>query len=178
MTAIRNSSRPAGAGRRTSNRRALPSRLFAVCRRQGAQERLVPVTNGSNPGAPAGGHSSQAGTLPEGVAVAVPDDPPDEDDVDPLPPTALDPVPAAPPPDPVPAAPPPDPELVAEAPDVDPVAGVPVAAAVEVAEVPPVVVVDGVVPVRLTTPLRATVPGVAAVCAEAGRATAIENNTT
>jgi hypothetical protein len=199
---------------------------------------LVPVTNGSIPGAPDGGHSSHAGTLLEGAAVAVPDDPPEEDDVDPLLPEALDPVPAAPPPDPepvaeppdvdplppgaldpvpaapppdpepvaeppdvdpllpealdpVPAAPPPDPEPVAEPPDVDPVAGVLVAAAVEVAEVPFVVVVggvvvvradgvvrvNGVVPVRLTTPLRATVPGATAVCAEAGRATAIESST-
>ena len=133
---------------------------------------MVPVTNGSIPGAPDGGHSSHAGTLLEGAAVAVPDDPPEEDDVDPLLPEALD---------PVPAAGPPDPEPVAEPPDVDPVAGVLVAAGVEVAEVPFVVVVriDVVVPVpRLTTPLCVTVPGVAAVCAEAGRATAIAKGTT
>jgi hypothetical protein len=143
---------------------------------------LVPVTNGSIPGAPDGGHSSHAGTLLEGAPVAAPDDPPEEDDVDPLLPEALD---------PVPAAPPPDPEPVAEPPDVNPVAGVLVAAAVEVAEVPFVVVVrgvvvvradgvvrvNGVVPVRLTTPLRVTVPGATAVCAEAGRATAIESST-
>jgi len=130
---------------------------------------LVPVTNGSIPGAPDGGHSSHAGTLLEGAVVAALDDPPGEDDVDPLPPDALD---------PVPAAPPPDPEPVAEAPDVDPVAGVLVAAAAEVAGFPFVVVfgIDVVVP-RLTTPLRVTVPGVAAVCAEAGRATAIESST-
>ena len=132
---------------------------------------MVPVTNGSIPGAPDGGHNSHAGTLLEGAAVAVPDDPPEEDDVDPLLPDALD---------PAPAAPPPDPEPIAEGPDVDAVAGVRAAAAAEVAGFPFVVVFrfDGVVPVRLTTPLRATVPGVAAVCAEAGRATAIENNTT
>jgi len=132
---------------------------------------LVPVTNGSIPGAPDGGHSSHAGTLLEGAVVAALDDPPGEDDVDPLPPDALD---------PVPAAPPPDPEPVAEAPDVDPVAGVLVAAAAEVAGFPFVVVFrfDAVVPVpRLTTPLSVTLPGIAAVCAEAGRATAIENNT-
>ena len=130
---------------------------------------MVPVTNGSIPGAPDGGHSSHAGTLLEGAVVAALDDPPGEDDVDPLPPDALD---------PVPAAPPPDPEPVAEAPDVDPVAGVLVAAAAEVAGFPFVVVfgIDVVVP-RLTTPLRVTVPGVAAVCAEAGRATAIESST-
>ncbi len=127
------------------------------------------MTNGSIPGAPDGGHSSHAGTLLEGAVVAALDDPPGEDDVDPLPPDALD---------PVPAAPPPDPEPVAEAPDVDPVAGVLVAAAAEVAGFPFVVVfgIDVVVP-RLTTPLRVTVPGVAAVCAEAGRATAIESST-
>ena len=127
------------------------------------------MTNGSIPGAPDGGHSSHAGTLLEGAVVAALDDPPGEDDVDPLPPDALD---------PVPAAPPPDPEPVAEAPDVDPVAGVLVAAAAEVAGFPFVVVfgIDVVVP-RLTTPLRVTLPGVAAVCAEAGRATAIESST-
>ncbi len=102
------------------------------------------MTNGSIPGAPDGGHSSHAGTLLEGAVVAALDDPPGEDDVDPLPPDALD---------PVPAAPPPDPEPVAEAPDVDPVAGVLVAAAAEVAGFPFVVVfgIDVVVP-RLTTP--------------------------
>ena len=130
------------------------------------------MTNGSNPGAPAGGHSSQAGTLLAGAAVAVPDDPPEEDDLDPLLPDALD---------PAPAAPPPDPEPIAEGPDVDAVAGVRVAAAAEVAGFPFVVVFrfDAVVPVpRPTTPLCVTLPGIAAVCAEAGRATAIENNTT
>ena len=129
------------------------------------------MTNGSIPGAPDGGHSSHAGTLLEGAAVAVPDDPPEEDEFDPLRPTELDPMPAIPPPDPEPAA---------KAPDADPVAGVRVAAAAEAAGFPFVVVVrvDVVVPVpRPTTPLRVTVPGVAAVCAEAGRATAIENST-
>ena len=125
----------------------------------------------SIPGAPDGGHNSHAGTLLEGAAVAVPDDPPEEDDVDPLLPDALD---------PAPAAPPPDPEPIAAGPDVDAVAGVRVAAAAEVAGFPFVVVFtfDAVVPVpRLTTPLSVTLPGIAAVCAEAGRATAIENNT-
>ncbi len=134
------------------------------------------MTNGSIPGAPDGGHSSHAGTLLEGAVVAALDDPPGEDDVDPLPPDALD---------PVPAAPPPDPEPVAEAPDVDPVAGVLVAAAAEVAGLPVVVVVRVDVVVRVevvgpvprpTTPLCVTLPGGAAVCAEAGRATAIENS--
>jgi hypothetical protein len=37
---------------------------------------LVPVKNGSIPEAPDGGHSSQAGTLPEPPAVAA-DDPPE-----------------------------------------------------------------------------------------------------
>jgi hypothetical protein len=130
------------------------------------------VTNGSIPGAPVGGHSSHVGTLLEGALAADPDDPPDEDEVDPLLPNALD---------PVPAGAPPDPEPVAEGPDVDPVAGVTVAAAAEVAGFPFVVVVraDGVVPVpRLTTPLCVTLPGAAAVCAAAGRATATESSTT
>ena len=127
------------------------------------------MTNGSIPGAPDGGHSSHAGTLREGAVVAAPDDPLEEDDVDPLLPDALDPAPAAP-----------DPEPITEGPDVDAVAGVRVAAAAEVAGFPFVVVFrfDAVVPVpRPTTPLCVTLPGIAAVCAEAGRATAIENNT-
>jgi hypothetical protein len=131
----------------------------------------VPVTNGSIPGAPDGGHSSHAGTLLEGAAVAAPDDPPEGVALDPLLPTALD---------PVPAPPPPDPEPVAKGPEVDPVAGLRVAAAAEVVGFPFVVVVrvDVVVPVpRLTTPLCVTLPGVA-VCAEAGRATAVANSTT
>jgi hypothetical protein len=121
---------------------------------------LVPVTNGSIPEAPGGGHSSHAGTLLEGAAVALPDDPPEEDEVDPLLRDELDPAPPVPPP-------------VGEAPDV-------AAAAAEVARVPfgVVVVAELAVPVpRLTTPLGVTLPGAAAVCAEAGRATAIESST-
>ena len=128
------------------------------------------MTNGSIPGAPVGGHSSHVGTLLEGALAADPDDPPDE--VDPLLPDALD---------PVPAAAPPDPEPVAKGLDVDPVAGGPVGAAAEVAGFPFVVVVrvDGVVPApRLTTPFCVTLPGTAAVCAEAGRATVTESSTT
>jgi hypothetical protein len=38
---------------------------------------LVPVTNGSIPDAPDGGHITQAGTLVEGAAAALPDNPPE-----------------------------------------------------------------------------------------------------
>jgi hypothetical protein len=92
-------------------------------RRQGAQERSVPVKNGCIPEAPEGGHSSQPGTLLEVTAAPVPDDPPDvagDDDVDRAPPDALD---------RVPVAPPADAEPVVEVPVVDPVAAALVVAA-------------------------------------------------
>ena len=43
--------------------------------RQGAQERLVPVRNGSLPEAPAGGHITHVGALLEDVPVALPAEP-------------------------------------------------------------------------------------------------------
>ena len=43
----------------------------------GAQESSVPVKNGCIPEAPKGGHSTQAGTLTEGAAVAPPGNPPE-----------------------------------------------------------------------------------------------------
>jgi hypothetical protein len=111
--------------------------------------------------------------LLDGPVAAVADDAAEveaDDDLDPVGPIGLDRVAGVPP-----AAP----ELVAEVPDVDPVTGMPVVVTAEVAGFPYVVVVsvDVFVPVpRLTTPLRVTLPGVAAVCASAGTATAIENS--
>ena len=144
---------------------------------------MVPATNGSIPKAPAGGHSSHAGTLLDGAELVVPDDPPEfarPDAVDVAPVGALD----RTPPVPVPVA------VVA---DIEPVAGAVVVVtgevagfpevalvAVEVAGFPEVVIVavepPGLVP-RLTTPLRVTLPGVAATCAAAGNAAAIEKTT-
>lgn len=43
----------------------------------GAQDSSVPVRNGCIPDAPDGEHSTQAGTLMEGAAVAFPEDPPE-----------------------------------------------------------------------------------------------------
>jgi hypothetical protein len=68
---------------------------------QGAQERFVPVTKGSVPEAPDGGHNSQAGTLLDAVPVALADDPPEfGDDEEPARgvPDALDLALAVPPP--------------------------------------------------------------------------------
>ena len=97
--------------------------------RQGAQDRLVPVTKGCIPEAPDGGHSSQSGTLLEVAATPVPDAPPDvagDDDVDLAPLDALDRVPVAPPADAEPVV-----EVlpVVEVPVVDPVAAALVVAA-------------------------------------------------
>jgi hypothetical protein len=44
---------------------------------QGAQERLVPARKGCIPEDPDGGHSTHAGALLEGAAVALPEDPPE-----------------------------------------------------------------------------------------------------
>ena len=43
----------------------------------GAQESSVPVRNGGIPKAPDGGHITQPGTLTDGAAVALPEDPPE-----------------------------------------------------------------------------------------------------
>jgi hypothetical protein len=85
-------------------------------------------------------------------------------------PDVLDRLPAAPPAEP---APPADP--VAEAPVVVPgVAGVAVVGATEVVGA----TADAEVPVpSVTMPLLVTLPGVAAVCANAGKVAAIETNT-
>src|ERR1700731_3633910 len=106
----------------------------------GAQDRSVPVNSGSRPGAPLGGHITQAGPLLEDpVGVAAPA-------VDPLPPRAVP--PAAPPP----VAPDP-PEAVLVLPPVRPVVPVPEAAPVLPPALPAVVPVvelvedDVVVPV-------------------------------
>jgi hypothetical protein len=44
---------------------------------QGAQERFVPPRKGCIPEDPEGGHSTHAGALLEGAAVALPEDPPE-----------------------------------------------------------------------------------------------------
>jgi hypothetical protein len=80
---------------------------------------LVPARKGCIPAAPEGSHSTHAGTLLEGVVVALPEDPPEfarEDDVAPVLPGVLDRPPEAPPEVP----------LVAEAPPADPVPEPPV----------------------------------------------------
>jgi hypothetical protein len=129
---------------------------------------LVPARKGCIPEAPDGWHITHAGALLDGAVVALPEDPPEaarEDDV------VLDWLPEAPPVD---GAPPVDP--VAEPPVV--VLGVARVAVVGVTEVvgdtadtegPPVP--------SVTMPLLVTLPGVAAVCANAGKAAAIETRT-
>jgi hypothetical protein len=80
---------------------------------------LVPARKGCIPAAPEGSHSTHAGTLLEGVVVALPEDPPEfarEDDVAPVLPGVLDRPPEAPPEVP----------LVDEAPPADPVPEPPV----------------------------------------------------
>ena len=80
---------------------------------------MVPARKGCIPAAPEGSHSTHAGTLLEGVVVALPEDPPEfarEDDVAPVLPGVLDRPPAAPPEVP----------LVDEAPPADPVPEPPV----------------------------------------------------
>lgn len=68
---------------------------------------MVPARKGCIPDAPEGAHSTHAGTLLEGAVTALPEDPPEaprEDDVVPMLPGVLDPLPAAPPVEPVPPA--------------------------------------------------------------------------
>jgi hypothetical protein len=108
----------------------------------------------------------------EGAAVALPEDPPEptwDDGADRALPDPLGRVPTAPPVDAaLPVGPAPEAPVVV-------VANVDCAAA---AVLVPGAIVEAVVPVpRLTTPLRVTLPGVAAVCAEAGNAAAIDNST-
>jgi hypothetical protein len=128
----------------------------------------VPARKGCIPEAPDGGHSIHAGTLLDGAVVALPEDPPElgrEDDV------VLDGLPEAPPePPPVDGAPPADP--VAEPPVV--VLGVARVAAVGVTEVVGETANADVPVPSVTMPLGVTLPGVAAVCANAGKATAIQ----
>jgi hypothetical protein len=151
---------------------------------QGAQERSVPVTKGWIAAAPDGGHSNHAGAPLEGAAVALPEDPPEPargDDAErtllPSPPDRVLPVPPAGavlPVAPVPEVPAPE----------DPAPAAPFVAAVDVG----LAVADGVakrlgdtveviaaVP-RVTMPPRVTLPGVTAVCARAGKATAVDNS--
>ena len=84
---------------------------------------MVPARKGCIPAAPEGSHSTHAGTLLEGVVVALPEDPPElarEDDVAPVLPGVLDRPPEAP------TEVPPDVPLVDEAPPADPVPEPPV----------------------------------------------------
>ena len=131
------------------------------------------MTNGPIPEAPDGEHSSHAGTLLEGAAVALPDDPPEvaEDEFDRVPRGA---------PDRAPVVPPPDVEPVAEELEADPVAAAPVAVVdVDRAAVAGFakLAAEVIAPVlRVTTPPVVTPPGAAVVCARAGAATAIETS--
>jgi hypothetical protein len=133
---------------------------------------LVPARKGCIPEAPDGWHSTHAGALLDGAVVALPEDPPEaapEDDV------VLDRLPE----------PPPEAPLVDEAPPVDPVAEPPVVvlgvARVAVVGVTEVVGdtadTEGPAVPSVTMPLLVTLPGVAAVCANAGTAAAIETRT-
>jgi hypothetical protein len=153
---------------------------LALERGQGAQERSVPVTKGCIPNAPTGGHKTHPGAPLEGAVVALPEDPPEparDDDVERVVlPTPLDRVP--PPVPPTDAAPPVVPVPEAPVPAAPVVAGakVELVVAAGLAE-GAVITVEVTAPVpRLTTPLRVTLPGEAAVCAKAGRATAIDNS--
>jgi hypothetical protein len=132
---------------------------------------LVPARKGCIPEAPEGWHSTHAGAPLEGAVTALPEDPLEaarEDDavVDRLP----DAPPEAPPAD---GAPPADP--AAEPPVVVPgVVWVVVAGLAEIVGD----AADAEVPVpSVTMPLRVTPPGVAAVCANAGKVAAIETTT-
>jgi hypothetical protein len=129
---------------------------------------LVPARKGCIPEAPDGWHITHAGALLDGAVVALPEDPPEavrEDDA------VLDWLPEAPP-----EAPPAD-----ETPPVDPVAEPPVVvlgvAVVGVTEVVGDTAGTEVLVPSVTMPLLVTLPGVAAVCANAGKAAAIETRT-
>jgi len=141
---------------------------------------LVPARKACIPEAPDGGHSTHAGTLLEGAVAALPEDPPGgarDDDVDPALLGVLDRLPKTPPEVPL------EVPLVDEAAPADPVAELPVVvlAAPGVAAGVTEVVADPAgaeVPVpSVTMPLRVTPPGVAVVCAHAGKAAATETST-
>jgi hypothetical protein len=125
---------------------------------------------GCIPEAPEGGHSTHAGMPLDGAVTALPEDPPEAAREDAVVPGVLDRPPEAPPAD---GAPPADP--VAEPPVV--VLGVAGVAAVGVTEVVGDTA-DAEVPVpSVTMPLLVTLPGVAAVCANAGKAAVSEAST-
>jgi hypothetical protein len=139
---------------------------------------LVPARKGCIPEAPDGEHSTHAGTLLEGAVTALPEEPPEEAldvDVDPVLLGAPDRLPEPPP------EVPPDVPLVDGAPPAEPADDPPVVAfaaaaaagVTEVVEDP----ADSEFPVpSVTMPLLVTLPGVAAVCANAGKAAAIETS--
>ena len=131
---------------------------------------MVPARKGCIPAAPDGWHSTHAGMPLDGAVTALPEDPPEAAREDAAVPGVLDRPPEAPPVD---GAPPTDP--VAEPPVVVlGVAWVAVAGFAEIVEGPD----NAELPVpSVTMPLRVTPPGVAAVCANAGQAAAIETST-
>jgi hypothetical protein len=164
---------------------------------QGAQEISVPVKNGCSPDAPEGGHSAHAGALLDGAVAAVAKDPREtaaEDGVAPALPSVLEfpPEEATPPADPLPEPP------VVVVPAVD---GVDAAGFARIGEDAAGLARIGedaagfarigedaagfarigedaaALPVpSATTPLLVTPPGVAVVCATAGKATVIKTN--
>ena len=154
---------------------------------QGAQEISVPVKNGCSPDAPEGGHSAHAGALLDGAVAAVAEDPREtaaEDGVAPALPSVLEfpPEDATPPADPLPEPP------VVVVPAVD---GVDAAGFARIGEDAAGLARIGedaegfarigedaaALPVpSATTPLLVTPPGVAVVCATAGKATVIKTN--
>ena len=144
---------------------------------QGAQEISVPVKNGCSPDAPEGGHSAHAGALLDGAVAAVAEDPREtaaEDGVAPALPSVLEfpPEDATPPADPLPEPP------VVVVPAVD---GVDAAGFARIGEDAAGFARIGedaaALPVpSATTPLLVTPPGVAVVCATAGKATVIKTN--
>jgi hypothetical protein len=154
-----------------------PPWLPPAPRCQGAQERLVPVRNGSFPEAPAGGHRSHVGALLDAVPVALPDEPPELVALPADPPelaeeTALDevrPLDAAP----VDAVPVPAIVVPVAPEDVD------CAVAAEVVFAPLVAAVETVALLpSVTTPLFVTRYGFAVVvCAVAGAIAAKKNST-
>ena len=144
---------------------------------------MVPARKGCIPEAPDGEHSTHAGTLLEGAVTALPEEPPEEAldvDVDPVLLGAPDRLPEPPPE--VPPEVPPELPLVDGAPPAEPADDPPVVvlAVAAAAGVMDVVgdTADPEVPVpSVTMPLLVTLPGVAAVCANAGTAAAMETST-
>lgn len=131
----------------------------------------MPVTNGSSPEAPEGGHRSHVGTLLDAVPVAPADAPPElvKDEAR----EAFDNVLVVPP----------EADAVAAVPELEVPAAAPVGVdtvgcvVVGVAFVPAVVAVVAVVLFpRVTTPPFVTLYGFAVVCANAGAASAKENS--